>query len=260
VADVARVHRGGLELALRLSAGARERHPCAPPAEPPAAVPLPREVLDGPEDGVHLRIAAGEAAIARIVHGAHQAGAGCVEVRDRDLPRIGRGSLALLLPSARRLEPLGLSAPRLSVRPLSPPEVRIAEDGSVALSAEDVRVDVEAVVDGRVLRLASAALVVRGIARVVAADGAIAIDVPPGSIEMGIASTWSAPILGATDREVRTAFEALAALARGVLPERTVLSELGLPADVASIRSRRVVADGARALVLSVVLEPAERG
>ncbi len=257
LADEVGVRRGGLDVALRLSARPDGRHRCAPEADPPRATPLPRSVLEGGDErGVHLRVALSEAAVSRAAWALHQTGVGCVDVGPEEVPQLDAAMLAIVLPSSIRLSVLGLSAPSVAVRPLAPPEIHVEDDGTVRIEARDLRMDIEATVDGRRLRLASGTLHARGVARIGERDGALAIEIPLDSIVMDVAAVWSAPILGADEGELRDTFEALSLAAVGVVPEVIPLDRIPVPGRLVPVRTRGVTAQGARALLVDLRVEP----
>ena len=260
VADVAEIRRGGLELALRLSAAPEARDPCAPPALAPTPEPLPRRLLDAGADRGALRVVLGEAAIARVLWALHQAGVGCVDVGADEIPPL-RAGLAALLPSARRITSggpgsLGVGAPTVSLRLLAPPTAHLREDGTLALEAR-IRIEIWAEVEGRSLRVAAATSGVSGVARLSMQNGSLSLETPRSALEVRRIDTWSAPLLGAGERELGTTFDALLQVALAVVPETTPLSALPLPGRASLAGAPRTVeVDGVRALMVELDLAP----
>lgn len=258
LADEAEVRAGGVELALRLTAIASGRSRCAPRAPAPAPGPLPRGVLDvAPTDRGHVRIAVGEAALARALHALQQGGVGCKTVALDDVPIVGQAGLVGLFPTASRLAALAPHGAKLVVMPLAPPTIETTEDGALTLGTS-IRVDVEAELLGRTVRVASAALALSARAHVAMHEGTLALEMPSAEREMRVAHVWSSPVLGASDAMLRQSFEAIGAVAATVLPETTPLEALPLPGGHLRLVGPplRAEARGARALVLDLELSP----
>jgi hypothetical protein len=241
-----------VEAALRVTAEPDGVHRCAAAADAPVPRPLPRSVLDGGDRGA-VRVAVGEAALARVLWALQQGGVGCVEVGEAEAPPLAAG-LSALLPSARRIRPLVVGAPSVAVRPLAPPTPRVEDDGAVSLAAR-AGIEIWATVAGRRLRVAAAEASVTGVMRLASRGSALAIEAPHDSLVVEIRDVWSAPVLGASERELRRTFDALASIALAVVPESTPL-DLPLPGRVrlASAPTVRTAA-GTRALVVDLELE-----
>lgn len=225
LADEALVERSAVDLAARLTATRSRVHRCVPAAEPPAAVPLPRDVLGVASRGdrAHVRIAIGEAAIARAAWALHQAGVMCVDAGPERIPQLTPALLGALLPATRDLVSLRVGAPSIAVRPLHPPEVRFEANGTITIAVRRVRIELWAEVDRRALRLAAAHVDVRGTAQLVADAQGLALATPRARVGTRVRDTWSAPALGADRDELRALFAALARVAIDTLPERTAL-------------------------------------
>ena len=256
LADDVAIRRGGVEIGLRIAALPSRLHPCAPHVEAPRAVALPPSVLDGDDVGSHVRVALGERTLERVLWALHQGGLGCLDIGGEDVPALSAAALRMLLPSSRRLEPLGLDSPSISVRLLVPPSVEVRDDGTLYITAPRTRIDIEARVDDRTLRLAAAVIAVRAVARGAMRDGRLVIEAPRDGLETRIRDMWSAPLLGANDPELEATFGALTTLASGAVPEITPLDALPIPGRLVLARARGVGQDDQRALVVDLRLEP----
>lgn len=165
----------------------------------------------------------------------------------------------MLLPTSRRLAPLGLEAPRVAIRPYAPPVPSLRPDGSVEVRSERVRLDLEARVAGRTLRLASADVAGRVTARVGVADGGIALVPVEEGTEVRVLSVWGAPALGASERQLRATFDVLTGVARQAAVARPVALPAGaVPSTYGLIPTgtSTVGAPGTRALVIDLGRAP----
>ncbi len=256
LADDVDTRHGGIDLALRLGVRTEARHLCAPEVPSPPPVPLPRAALDGAsENGVDVRIAIGEPALARVLWAVHQAGLGCGELEANAVPGLGEAALSMLLPSSRRLAPLGLGAPRFAIRPLRPYEAHVRDDGGVTLRAPAVQVDIEAEVGGRLLRIASAVVSLEARAQLGIDAGAVVVRMPHDGVSVHVDRVWSAPVLGASTHELEATFGALSEIARAALPERLAVPDAALPLPHGLVLAgppHGVEVHGVRALVIDL--------
>ncbi|HJL35992.1 MAG TPA: hypothetical protein RMG95_09945, partial [Polyangiaceae bacterium LLY-WYZ-15_(1-7)] len=251
LADEARAHRGGLDVAVRLGARPRVDALCVPDAPAPPPTPLPAAILErGSDAGAHVRVALGESALARAFWAAWRAGLGCAELG-------GEGSpvpldLARLLPSSQSLAFLGVDAPRLRVRPTRAPEVRVEEDGAVAWAVPGLGLELEAEVDGRRLVLARATLRLAGVARLGVGEEGLWLGLE--GTEAEVERIAAAPLLADDPETLAPTFDVLARLAVAAAPARVELGALPGPLRLVE-PPRRVSHEDVRALALRLRVE-----
>ena len=270
VADATYADSQGLDLALRLSAVPRSRDRCVPERDAPWAVPLERSMLQRDlAAGADVRILIGAATLERGLWAAQQAGLLCATVNGA---AISEGSaspwtpaaLGALLPSAGRLSALGVLHPSVEVHPLLPPVLTEVAGGDLAVRAGRVRIELWAEVLGRRLRLAAAILELEVPLGFVASGRGLELSLDRRSLSLEITELWSAPLLGASESELRSAFATIGAVAREAMPARVTLlgEELLPPVPFRFVRAPRIVRGarsggqpGPRAVALDLAFE-----
>jgi len=91
---------------------------------------------------------------------------------------------------------------------------------------------------------------VTGLARLSMRGGTLTLETPRNALAVERLDTWSAPLLGARERELGTTFDALLQIALALMPEATPLSSLPLPGHVTLASPPRTVEEDAVAHLL----------
>jgi len=258
--DALETSRGGLDLGLRLGATPSSRDRCAVPLERPDAAPLPHAILErGADAGAHLRVVLSEATLHRALWAAHQSGLGCVSIPADEL-------LGLTLPGLRALDPLGLGGSQIQIVPLALPELRFEEEGAIHARIERVRIEIEAAIDGRMLRLAWAEATLEVQARLEDEGGLLWLDVDLDSVQIEITRHDASPLLaggegGGGRQALARTYALLAGMARALVPTRIPLTTEPLPGGLRLARAPRLLRapGGQRALELALRFGGAEQ-
>jgi len=256
LADEARVRAGGLDLAARLTTRISAPHRCVPSLSAPTQRPLPSAVLSSASDDAMIRVAISETAISRVFWALSASGVACREVAIRDIPLVGAGGLSALFPSASRLDGLA-SDGRVTLAPLETPSVEIRADGGVTVGLP-LSVAVEAQVLGRRVRLASARIDMSLVARMTVHEGIPTLAIAQSDVGTSVGDVWATPLLGADPDGLAGRFDAIAGLARAVVPARVPLSTVALPVPVELVGTPHGVGiAGTHALIVDLNLRAA---
>jgi hypothetical protein len=237
-----------IDVGLRIHAAPSDVHRCVPRAEAPDPIPLPQSVLTARADRGDLRAAIGERALERVFWALWQAGIGCLDLGEQDLPIVRR-----LVPGLQALRELGARAPRIRATPVRAPALRLEGDGgTIALV---VRIDLEAEIDRRILRLASADLDVRVPLSIDLRAGTLLALLDAARAEVEVADVWRSPLLDEGEDALRDRFSGLGAAGVAFLPAEISLGSLPAELPLARVGDPETVEVGdTRALVLDLEL------
>jgi hypothetical protein len=239
---------GGIDVGLRVHAAPSEVHRCVPRAEAPDPIAIPEAVLSSRPDRGDLRAAVGERALERVFWALWQAGVGCLEVGESDLPIV-----RTLVPGIAALRDLGAGSPRIRATPIEAPSLRLEGNGG-KLSLV-VRLDLEAVVDRRIVRLAAGDLSVRVPLSIDLRQGTLLALLDSARAEVEVERVWRSPLLDESAEALRDRFAGLGAAGVAFLPAEVSLGTLPAELGLARVGDPETVEVGeTRALVIDLEL------